>query len=217
MSSLDATSMPAHFNGYTSQIEQMIKLGKRVWQRGWCHGNCSNIGLVVSNEPLQLLITARNRDRSQLTNVDFVLVDTEGHSMFGEQALLPLQARLYSLLAEQTSAQCILHTHSVSTHFLSVRLAALGGLLIEGSQVLTALDGITSHEHTLWVPILENSKEVSALADQVRSALQNASKPLHGLIIQQNGLLTWGHNAAEAIRHAESLEFMIECIARQAH
>jgi methylthioribulose-1-phosphate dehydratase len=211
------TQPESPLNNYSSHIEQMSNLGNRLWQRGWCHGGCSNVCMVTQNDPLQLLTIAEHRDRSQLTTVDFVLVDVEGKPVHAEPTAPPSQARLYSVLAEQTGAGCILHTHSVSTHFLSVRLAALGGLLVEGSQVLTALEGVTSHEQTLWLPILENSRDTNALADGVRSTLQNANKPLLGLIIQQNGLLSWGRDATEAIRHAEALEFMIECIARQAH
>lgn len=204
-------------NNHSSHIEQMTHLGNRLWQRGWCHGGCSNVCMVTQRDPLQMLTIVEYRDRSQLTEVDFVLVDADGNPIHVEPTAVPPQARLYSVLAEQTGAGCILHTHSVSAHFLSIRLAALGGLLVEGSQMLKALEGVTSHEQTLWLPILENSRDTHALADGVRSTLQSANTPLHGLIIQQNGLLSWGRDAAEAIRHAEVLEFMIECIARQAH
>ena len=40
-------------------------------------------------------------------------------------------------------------------------------------------------------------------------------QPIHGFLIQKHGLYTWGDSLADARRHLEAIEFLMECEGRR--
>jgi methylthioribulose-1-phosphate dehydratase len=106
-----------------------------------------------------------------------------------------------------------LHTHSVWATILSDAFAEAGGLRIAGWEMLKGLAGVRSHRHEEWVPILENSQDMPALALTLAEVLR-AQPALHGFLLRGHGLYTWGQSLAEARRHVEILEFLLEVTGR---
>jgi len=88
-----------------------------------------------------------------------------------------------------------------------------GVLLIEGYEMLKGLAGVTTHEHSEPLPIIANSQVMVALADTIGEKLAQY-KEAHGFLLRRHGLYTWGNNLAEAKRHVEILEFLIETTGR---
>ena len=66
-------------------------------------------------------------------------------------------------------AGAVLHTHSLWSTLLSDCHAAAGGLAIEGYEMLKGLEGVATHEHREWIPILENDQDMVRLAGGVRT------------------------------------------------
>ena len=75
--------------------------------------------------------------------------------------------------------------------------------------MLKGLSGVQSHTHRECVPILENSQDYHTLSGEVEKLLLR-EPGLHGFLLRAHGLYTWGADVAEARRHAEILEFLIE-------
>ena len=88
-----------------------------------------------------------------------------------------------------------------------------GGFAIEGYEMLKGLAGIKTHEHREWLPILDNAQDMNVLAGRVADALQQ-HKDAHGFLLRHHGLYTWGKDPAEAKRHVEILEFLLETVGR---
>jgi methylthioribulose-1-phosphate dehydratase len=106
-----------------------------------------------------------------------------------------------------------LHTHSIWSTILS-DVATEGGLAIEGYEMLKGLEGVGTHEHREWLPILENTQDWAAAVPQVEAML--AQHPdAHGFLIRRHGLYTWGRALAEAKRQMEILEFLFEVMGRK--
>ena len=83
------------------------------------------------------------------------------------------------------------------------------GLRLSGFEMLKGLEGVRTHEHTEWVPILENDQDIPALARRVETVLEQ-SPAIHGFLLRGHGLYTWGDDLAQARRHVEILEFLLE-------
>ena len=98
---------------------------------------------------------------------------------------------------------------------LSDLYASDGGIRIEGYEMLKGLQGVNTHEHSEWVPIIENSQDMSALAETIGKTL-NEHKAAHGFLLRRHGLYSWGDTLAQARRHVEILEFLLETIGRTA-
>ncbi len=208
---------PEHLAPYTEQIDALIEAGQVFWDRGWSVGTSSNYSAVVSRDPLTLVVTASGKHKGKLTRSDFVLTGADGQPTVDGQPKSSAETLLHCLAAEDPTVGAVLHTHSVWSTVLSDRFAPQGGVLIEGYEMLKGLRGVATHKHSEWLPIFENTQDIPELADRVRAAAENTDKPFpHGYIIRRHGIYTWGTDVAEAFRQIEILEFLFECIGRQA-
>jgi methylthioribulose-1-phosphate dehydratase len=79
--------------------------------------------------------------------------------------------------------------------------------------MLKGLQGVRTHEHSEWLPIIENSQDMLTLADTVGDTL-GKHKDAHGFLIRRHGLYCWGDDLTHAKRHVEILEFLLEVIGR---
>ena len=91
--------------------------------------------------------------------------------------------------------------------------AARGGIEIHGYEMLKGLEGVRTHEHREWLPILENSQDMTELSQRVAKLLRE-NCGLHGFLLREHGLYTWGATLQEAKRHVEILEFLMEVLVR---
>ncbi len=198
------------------QLDALREVGRICWQRGWSVGTSSNYSVVVSRDPLTLLVTASGKDKGRLERNDFVLVDEQGKPTTGGQPKSSAETLLHVVAATQPGIGAVLHTHSVWTTILSDLFAAQGGFEIAGYEMLKGLDGISTHDTSWWVEIFENTQQIPSLAEQVRQRLEDAARPLkYGYLIRKHGLYTWGRDLDEARRQLEIFEFLLECVARR--
>src|SRR5437867_9091946 len=51
--------------GLEPQIDALREVGGILWQRGWSVGTSSNYSVVISRDPLELLITASGKDKGR--------------------------------------------------------------------------------------------------------------------------------------------------------
>jgi len=190
----------------------LAKAGRAFYTRGWVLGTSGNFSAVVAREPLRLAISVSGADKGALTPRQFLEIDHNARVVRGAGAP-SAEALLHLTLARVRGAGAILHTHSVWSTILSTAHAAHGGLEITDHEMLKGLAGVTTHEHREWLPILENSQDIPALARQVEATLQR-HPGAHGFLLRAHGLYTWGGDLAEARRHVEILEFLLEVWGR---
>lgn len=193
--------------------DQLAQLGRNFYQRGWVLGTSGNFSAVVSEEPFRLMITASGFDKDQLTAEQFVQLDGQG-AMIAGIGKPSDETQLHLTIVRQRAARAVLHTHSVWATMLSDAFAAEGGIRITGWEMLKGLAGVRTHEHREWLPIIENSQEMTGLARQLEDGLQNYPE-MHGFLLRGHGLYTWGRSLSEAKRHVEILEFLLEVIGRK--
>jgi len=55
---------------------------------------------------------------------------------------------------------------------------------------------------------------MTALASETKRLLAD-NPDVHGFLIRRHGLYTWGKDLAEAARHVEILEFLLESVGRR--
>lgn len=208
--------VPEYLKAHIPTIRRLRQIGEIFWQRGWSRGTSSNYSAVVERNPTRLLVTASGKHKGWLADGDFVLVDQLGQPVYADQPKSSAETLLHCLAVEDQQVGAVLHTHSVWSTLLSARYASMGGILMEGYEMLKGFSGVTTHEHSEWLPIFANSQDIPALVDQVRAEMNRQQQPLHGFLIHQHGIYTWGKDLDEAFRHVEIIEFLLEVLARQA-
>src|SRR6185369_16597614 len=75
---------------------------------------------------------------------------------------------LHVAIVRSRGAGAVLHTHSVWSTILSDYHIGHAGFFIEGYEMLKGLDGVQTHEHREWIPIIENSQDMESLAAETR-------------------------------------------------
>lgn len=212
----------------SAAVQGLQAIGREFHGKSWSLGTSSNYSVVASRQPLELVITASGKDKSALTEDDFVRVDASGKVLGpgrsgGDAAGRAASAEtlLHCMIAEMVpSVGAILHTHSVWGTILSKFDLERGSLRLEGYEMLKGLDGIRTHETFEEVPIFSNSQDIAALSEVIRPRLSDPQwhagehPPFHGFLLAGHGLYTWGRNLAEARRHIEIFEFLFEVVAR---
>ena len=192
--------------------ERITELGRQAHHRGWVLGTSGNFSAVVSWQPLRLAITASGVDKGRLGPAQVLEIDGEGRSI-GGNGRPSAETSLHLAVVRARGAGSVLHTHSPWSTLLSDVHAGAGGMAIEGYEMLKGLDGVTSHEHREWLPIVENTQDWAAGAAEVEALLRQRPDA-HGLLIRRHGLYTWGRDFDEAVRHLEVLEFLLEVVGR---
>ena len=190
----------------------LAEAGRAFYSRGWALGTSGNFSAVVERQPLHLVITASGVDKGSLTAGQFLQINHEGKPL-GGRGKPSAEALLHISIARARRAGAVLHTHSVWSTLLSQTFAAEGGIELTGYEMLKGLEGVSTHQHREWLPILENSQDMRQLGDRVEAALDRHPSS-HGFLLRGHGLYTWGRDLAEARRHVEILEFLLEVLGR---
>jgi methylthioribulose-1-phosphate dehydratase len=202
--------MPAEF---LTIAQRLVEVGCRFDARGWVLGTSGNFSVVLSREPLRLAITSSGTHKGDLTADQILEIDANAAVMKAGFNKPSAEARLHIEIIRARAAGAVLHTHSMWSTLLSDRHAEMGGLTIEGYEMLKGLEGVATHEHREWIPILENDQDMVRLAGRVREVLIR-HPTCHAFLIRRHGMYTWGETLSQAVRHVEIVEFLLEAIAR---
>jgi len=188
---------------FSATAEELAEIGRAFYARGWVLGTSGNFSAVVKREPLRLAITSSSVDKGQLRAEHILQIDDHAKVLDGS-GRPSAETLLHLAVVRLREAGAVLHTHSVWSNILSDAYAADGGLRIEGYEMLKGLEGISTHEHVEWLPIIENSQDMIGLALAVEEALKQHPSS-HGFLLRRHGLYTWGKSIADAKRHVEIL------------
>jgi methylthioribulose-1-phosphate dehydratase len=219
--------------------EQLVHAGRRFDQRGWVMGTSGNFSVVIDRDPLRLAITSSATFKGELGTDQILEMDERGAPIGAGQsqrsrgptparsraatsrraraagARASAEALLHLEIVRVRGAGAVLHTHSIWSTLLSERFAEARGVLIEGYEMLKGLEGIRTHEHREWLPIVDNDQDMTRLSGVVRGVL-DGHPDAHGFLLRRHGLYTWGADLPQAVRHIEILEFLMEVVGRSS-
>ena len=155
---------------FSELAPRIAETGRSLHARGWALATAGNFSAVVRREPLVLAISRSGADKGRLTAADILQVDGNG---------LPLEAEarpseetvVHLAVVRERGAGAVLHTHSVWNTLVSEAAGEAGGIAISGYEMLKALAGVGTHEHTEWLPIIPNTQDYARMTRDVVDAL----------------------------------------------
>ncbi len=174
---------------------------------GWTPATSSNFSRRLDDR--HAAITVSGRDKGKLREADIMVVDFDGNAVGSDHkpsAEALLHTQLYRRFPE---IGCVLHTHSRAQTIASRLYAGAGHVHLEGYELLKAFTGNTTHEDEIDLPVLPNTQDMHTLAAQVDALLDRDC--MWGYLIDGHGLYAWGRDMAEARRHLEAFEFLLNC------
>jgi methylthioribulose-1-phosphate dehydratase len=198
---------------FAEAAEQLAHVGRRFDARGWVLGTSGNLSLVINRDPCRLAITCSGTPKGDLNADAIVEVDADGRSVRPGRGRPSAETAVHIQIARARAAGAILHTHSIWSTVLSARHLAASGMAIEGYEMLKGLEGVSTHEHREWIPILENDQDMTRLSGRVGQLLTE-HPTCHAFLLHRHGLYTWGDTLPQAVRHVEIVEFLLEAVGR---
>jgi methylthioribulose-1-phosphate dehydratase len=194
--------------------QQIVVAGRRFDLRGWVLGTSGNFSVVTNREPLRIAITPSATFKGELRADQILEIDESGKPIEAGRMRPSAETLLHVEIIRARGAGAVLHTHSIWSTLLSEESAGRGGLAIEGYEMLKGLEGVRTHEHREWLPVLDNNQDMPRLALRLRDVLEE-HPAMHGFLLRRHGLYTWGEDLPQAIRHVEILEFLLEAVGRE--
>lgn len=194
-------------------LQELFALARWCAAKGWVPATSGNFSVADSRR--NILISRSGFDKSSMGMNDLIELDPEGRVNSGWQGRPSAEAALHVVVyRERPEARAIAHVHTVWNTLLSVRCVAAGGVTVENYELLKALSGVSTHAHREQIPIIANTQDYTALAEELALVLKK-NPAAHGVLLSGHGLYTWGTSVAEARRHLEALEFLFEVECRR--
>ncbi|HKE55427.1 MAG TPA: methylthioribulose 1-phosphate dehydratase [Pyrinomonadaceae bacterium] len=201
------------YDNFPEIASSLAAVAKGLHARGWLLGTSGNLSAVVSRDPLRLAMSPSGVDKGEINPAQILLIDEHARVVSDHPAKPSDESPLHLRIVKERGAAAVLHTHSIWNTILSDLHASEGGLAIAGYEMLKGLDGVTTHEYQEWLPIVENSQDITSLADTIGETLEK-NKNAHGFLLRRHGLYAWGKDLKQAKRHIEIFEFLLETVGR---
>lgn len=181
--------------------------------KGWAPATSTNYSFRnPAPDQNTYTISRSGVDKSLFKVEDFMEVDALGQPLEAYRGVKPsAETLLHTMLYEQAAVQAVMHTHSVVSTVFSWEHRAEACVSISGFELLKGIAGVSTHEATVQLPIFENSQDIEALSGHIRASLQHYPG-VPGFLLAGHGLYAWGNSIAEAKRHTEVFEFLLECL-----
>jgi methylthioribulose-1-phosphate dehydratase len=186
--------------------EALVAAGRRMDQRGWVPATSGNLSARLDGE--RMAITRSGVHKGFLSTRDIITVDFDGHCLTPGRmpsAETLLHCQIYRLWPEVGS---VLHGHSVSATALTLALPQAQAIHLEGYEILKAWSGITTHEASAALLVVDNDQDMQRLAGRLAPALEAGQAPI-GYVLRGHGVYVWGADVAAALNRMEALEFLL--------
>jgi len=190
-----------------SMKTQLAETIRHYNDKGWSPATSTNYSFKDENG--QIWVSRSGIDKSKFHADDFITVDNEGKASGDFITVKPsaetlIHCVIYELFPE---TKVILHSHSVFPVVLSTKVK--DAINFEGYEVQKGLDGQTSHENIISIPVFDNTQNMEVFAITLKE--NRTSIQQHSFIIRKHGTYAWGKSLFEAKRHLESLEYLCQC------
>lgn len=185
----------------------IAEAGRELAARGWTPATSSNFSMRL--DAGHAAVTVSGRDKGCLGVDDVMVVDLDARPVATTRrpsAETALHTQIYRRMPQ---VNAVLHTHSRNQTVASRVFADAGVVRFAGWELQKAIAGTDTHESVLEVPVFPNTQDMRVLVAQVDAWL-DAGKALPAYLIDGHGIYAWGMDMAEARRHLDALEFLLD-------
>ena len=191
---------------------ELLDVIEFFYAKNWAPATSANYSFRNISDINTYTISRSGVDKGLFHVKDFMVVDEFGNATTKYAHLKPsaetlLHTLLYKIFPE---INCVLHTHSVANTVMSRIHQFDGQIILSDYEVLKGISGINTHEVSVEIPIFKNSQHIASLAGIIKNYLtKNPTIP--AFLLASHGLYAFGKTIAEAKRHIEVIEFLLEC------
>jgi methylthioribulose-1-phosphate dehydratase len=183
----------------------IVAVGRWLDSKGWAPATAGNYSMRLDDGSFAVTVSGKHKGR--LTVDDVMRVDAAGVSLDGKKPSAETALHL-DLYAHFPACGTVLHSHSPEAVGLSRAFANAQSYMLAGHEMLKVLPGITTHDVSVTLPIVDNSQDMADIVAAVTPALL-MPRAIPAYLIRGHGIYGWGRDMAEAERVIEGIEWMI--------
>ena len=184
------------------KLNELIKACHWMNQQGYSPATSGNYSVRVGND--ELMISASGVDKGNLQPSDFLKIKTSGDLVDRDRKPSDESAIHARIMALHPEVECVLHSHSLASTIVSLKTRE-DCIVFKGFEMQKAFTGIGDHKTPVRVNVIENTQAIPALAKNLQK------QPLPCFILRGHGVYTWGNSIAQAKRHLQGIEFLLQC------
>lgn len=191
---------------FATAAAQIVETGRRLDARGLAPATAGNYSVRLADGSIAVTVSGQHKGRLNAAGV--MRVDAQGQALDAKRpsAETLLHCLVYAI---DPAAGAVLHTHSVSGTVLS---RALGDSIpLTGYELLKIFPGTDTHDTTIVLPLVDNSQDMTALAEELRPLLEAQQPLVPAFYIRGHGLYAWGPTMEAAENLVEAIEFLLTC------
>lgn len=190
---------------FREAARNIAAISQRLYEKGWSPATSSNYSMRLNAD--YCAVTVSGKDKGTLNEADVMVVDLQGEpaSVGKPSAETGLHTQIYR---RYPNIGAVLHTHSLASTVLTMHWPERNELVLKGYELLKALDGVTTHDSELVIPIFDNTQDIDALAIAVDAAMA-AGRVHYAYLIRGHGIYTWAKDMATCFRQIEALEVLL--------
>lgn len=190
---------------YAEAQAAIVAVGRWLDSKGWAPATAGNYSMRLDDGSFAVTVSGKHKGR--LTPEDVMRVDAAGNSLDGKKpsAETALHVDLY---ARFPACGAVLHSHSPEAVGMSRAFVDAACYALAGHEMLKVLPGISTHEVSVALPIVDNSQDMADIIAAVAPTLL-APGAIPAYLIRGHGLYGWGRDMAAAERVIEGIEWMI--------
>jgi len=181
--------------------DEICRVGRSLFERGYVHGSAGNISLRLVDG---FLITPTDACLGFLDPARLARLDNEGSQLSGDRAskTIALHTAIYDAARRfDPATACVIHTHSANCVALSMKA--------RGTELLSALTPyfVMKVGHVPLVPYTRpgSAAAVQAVVQAIDDAAANG-RPLRAVMLARLGPNVWHESPALAMAVLEELE-----------
>ncbi len=183
----------------------LAAIGRFAAAHGWVPATSGNFSCRI--DAAHAAVTRSGIDKGNIRPEDIIAVPLRGALPAGVSAETPLHVSRYR---RDPGIGAIVHVLTIAATVLSRLDATRGYVELEGFEMHKSLRGVTTHEGTVRLPIFANDQDTGRLAERIEAVIGD-EPPAPGYLLAGHGVYAWGATMADAQRHLEGLEFLLQC------
>ncbi|WP_017663870.1 methylthioribulose 1-phosphate dehydratase [Porphyrobacter sp. AAP82] len=191
---------------FAAAADLIVATGRRLDARGLAPATSGNYSVRLADGSIAVTVSGQHKGR--LTADGVMRVDAAGVPLDAKRpsAETLLHCLVYDL---DEGAGAVLHTHSVAGTVLSRALGET--IMLTGYELLKIFPGNDTHDTSIAIPLVDNSQDMAALADELRPLIAAQQPIIPAFYIRGHGLYGWGPTMDAAENMIEAVEFLIAC------
>lgn len=189
------------------RMSELVAAARDFGQRGWTPATSGNYSVLLNDG--RIAVTRSGADKRNLQISDLLLLDRQGRPADGlrSSAETPLHLQIYR---HRPEVRAVLHVHSPAVTVASRLAAHEGSIRFSNYELLKALSGVETHAIEIELPIVANDQDMTRLAASAEPILESGNS-CPAYLIEGHGIYTWGEDVADAARHLEAIDFLLNC------